>query len=156
MHYVLYLGSALVVLKFSNIPGIFLPIMNKSRQTFSSFISLFINDILIIWFIIEINNFIFLFYLTLLIKNKKIIFLYFFTQAIASFLILIPLIFNYTLIQNFYIINIIIIIGLLLKLGLPPFHFWFPIISIYIDWYIITILFSIQKIYAKFSLINEN
>jgi len=35
---------------------------------------------------------------------------------------------------------------LLLKLGLPPFHFWFPIISIYIDWYIITILFSIQKI----------
>jgi len=36
--------------------------------------------------IIEINNFIFLFYTTLFIKNKKVLFLYFFIQAIASFI----------------------------------------------------------------------
>jgi len=94
--------------------------------------------------------------LTLFIKNKKIIFLYFFTQAIASFLIIISIIFNYILIRNFSLINLIIIIGLLIKLGLPPFHFWFPIISIYIDWNIILILFSIQKIipFIIISLIN--
>jgi len=49
----------------------------------TSIISLFIN-IIILGFIIEINNFIFLFYLTLFIKNKKIFFLYFFIQVIAS------------------------------------------------------------------------
>jgi len=41
---------------------------------------------------LEINNLIFLFYLTLFIINKKGIFLYFFVQAIASLLLLIPLI----------------------------------------------------------------
>jgi len=99
-----------------------------------------------LWFIIEINNFIFLFYLTLFIKNKKIIFLYFFIQAVASFVLLIPSTLSYSI--NYYSssINQIIIISLLVKLGLPPLHFWLPIISIYIDWIIILILFSIQKI----------
>jgi len=43
----------------------------------------------------EFNNFIVLFYVTLSIKNKKIIFLHFFIQAIASFSLLIILIINY-------------------------------------------------------------
>jgi len=42
--------------------------------------------------------------------------------------------------------NIIIILRLILKLGLPPSYFWFAIISIYIDWIIILIFFSLQKI----------
>jgi glucan phosphoethanolaminetransferase (alkaline phosphatase superfamily) len=53
----------------------------------------------------EINNFIFLFYLTLFIKNNKIIFLYFFKlllKAIASFLLLIPLISIYIITFNLY------------------------------------------------------
>jgi hypothetical protein len=79
-----------------------------------------------IWFIIEINNFIFLFRLTLFIKNKKIIFLNFFIQAIASFLLLIPLTLSYSI--NYYSssINQIIIIRLLIKLGLPQS---FPVLS---------------------------
>jgi len=44
-------------------------------------------------------------------------------QAIASFLILIPFISTYILVQNYSLIYLIIIIGLLFKLGLPPFHF---------------------------------
>jgi NADH:ubiquinone oxidoreductase subunit 2 (subunit N) len=47
---------------------------------------------------------------------------------------------------NNSLIYIIIILRLILKLDLSPLHFWFPIISIYIDWTRRIILFSIQKI----------
>jgi len=61
---------------------------------------------------------------------------------------------------NYYssFINQIIILSLLIKLGIPPLHFWLPIISIYIDWIIILILFSIQKIipFIIISLIINN
>jgi len=89
----------------------------------------------------KVNNFIFLCYIILFIKNKKVIFLYFFIQTIPSFLLLIPLILTYT--TNFYLstINILIILRLVIKLN----------IYIYIYIYIYRLnynfyFFSIQKI----------
>jgi len=42
--------------------------------------------------------------------------------------------------------NILIIFSLILKLRIPPFHFWLPIISIYLPWNILFILLTLQKI----------
>lgn len=115
----------------------------------TSIISLIFNRTFTIWFLIEINNFLFLCLISISIKNKKIIFLYFFTQMAASLLFLFGLLWQLII---FYfnipllIPSIIIFISLILKLGAPPFHFWLPLLSIYLKWNMIFLLFFIQKI----------
>jgi len=63
-------------------------------------------------------------------------------SPIASFLLLIRLISIYLLTYNYFMIYTTIILKLILKLGLSFLHFWFPIISIYINWNIILIFYS--------------
>lgn len=52
-------------------------------------------------------------------------------------------------------INIIILISLILKLGIPPFHFWIILISKHLTWDSLSIILTIQKIipFYIFSLI---
>jgi len=107
--------------------------------------SLFLSDLLIIWFIIEINNFLFICLLNFYIKNKKITFFYFIIQIIASLIIIYSIIINNLFISN-NIFNFLIILSLILKLSIPPFHLWLPIISMHIPWNILFILLSLQKI----------
>lgn len=65
------------------------------------------------------------------------------------------------IINNFYLIsqNLLILnfyCSLIIKLGIPPFHFWIIISSIFISWEILFIFLSIQKItpFYIFSLIE--
>lgn len=98
----------------------------------------------------EINNFIFLCFIRIYLKNKKIIFLYFFTQARTSILILIGLIWNsigpLSLAPTFSFSSLIIFLRVRLKMGAPPLHFWLPPFCMYLDWDSILIFLTIQKI----------
>jgi len=93
----------------------------------------------------EINNFLFICLLNYYIQNKKINFFYFIIQIIASLIIIYSIIINNLILIN-NLFNFLIILSLILKLSLPPFHFWLPIISIYIPWNILFILLTLQKI----------
>lgn len=122
-------------------------------------ISLFTHDLLIIWFFIEINNFIFICFICLEIKLKKNIFLFYIIQVLSSLLLIFPLIIN-----NFFLINsynsliLNFYLALILKLGIPPFHLWIIYLSSFIPWKILLIFLTIQKIipFYIFSLIEIN
>lgn len=79
------------------------------------------------------------------IINKKSIFFYFFIQIISSSLLIISII-SLSLFNISYLINIFLIISIILKLNIPPFHFWIVIIINYLNWLLIILILSIQKI----------
>lgn len=111
-------------------------------------LSLTSRDIINLWFIIEINNFIFIFYLLISLKNKKIILLFFLIQVTTSFFIIISiLIYFLTTFNNSYLTHsTIFFYGLILKIGRAPLHFWVPLLSLHLNWLLITIFFTLQKI----------
>lgn len=122
-------------------------------------ISLFTHDLLIIWFFIEINNFIFICYICIEIKIKKNIFLFYIIQILTSLLLIFPLIINNFFLlnnQNISILNFYL--ALILKLGIPPFHLWIIYLSSFMPWKILFIFLTIQKIipFYIFSLIKIN
>nr|AWN56155.1 NADH dehydrogenase subunit 2 [Cardiocondyla obscurior] len=123
----------------------------------SSMLPLFSSDLLMIWFFMEINNFLFIFILCFSIKNKKMIFFYFFIQTIISFLIIYSLILN-NLFMYSNIYNFFIIMALLMKLSIPPFHLWLPVISKYMNWFSLFLLLTLIKIipFYMISLIKLN
>lgn len=110
-----------------------------------SFLPLFLNDLILIWFFVEISNLLFICIINIYIINKKSIFFYFFIQIIASFLIIFSFIINNIFIFNNFI-KLMIILSLCLKLSLPPFHLWLPIISLYTPWNILFLILTIQKL----------
>lgn len=74
---------------------------------------------------------------------------YFLAQALGSGLILlgsISLLTNPHLQWRTNFINLILFLGLLTKLGLPPCHFWFPTVISIISWPICIILTTWQKL----------
>lgn len=121
-------------------------------------IPIFSYDLLLIWFFLEINNFLFICFLCIEIKIKKNIFLFYIIQIIASLLLFLPLIINNLFIinQNIFLLNFYL--ALILKLGIPPFHIWIIYISSFIPWKILFTFLSIQKIIPFYitSLIENN
>uniref|UniRef100_UPI0030014BE2 NADH dehydrogenase subunit 2 n=1 Tax=Mycetophylax simplex TaxID=341688 RepID=UPI0030014BE2 len=112
-----------------------------------TYLSLFLNDLLIIWFYIEIINFLFTFILNISMNNKKMIFLHIIIQILSSFLMIYSIILNNLfLCYNNYYIYFNLIIALLIKLSIPPFHFWLPLISSYLPCNILFIMITLQKI----------
>lgn len=111
-----------------------------------SILSIFLNDFFIIWFFIEINNFIFICLICFKISKKKIIFFYFIIQTIASLFLIFSLLYRSFFFLQFNYSKIIFILSLRLKLGIPPFHLWMPLISLFINWEILFFFLSIQKI----------
>nr|YP_009735167.1 NADH dehydrogenase subunit 2 [Acropyga panamensis]QBG38665.1 NADH dehydrogenase subunit 2 [Acropyga panamensis] len=111
-----------------------------------SFMPLFIQNLLMIWFMMEINNFLFICYLCFKFNNKKLIFMYYIIQIIASLFMIFSLIFNnfFMINMNFLLINFYL--SMMIKLGIPPFHLWMPMMSHHMNWNIIFIFLSIQKI----------
>nr|YP_009115394.1 NADH dehydrogenase subunit 2 [Myrmica scabrinodis]CEF49553.1 NADH dehydrogenase subunit 2 [Myrmica scabrinodis] len=122
-----------------------------------SLLSLFLNDLILIWFFIEISNFLFICLMNNYMLNKKSIFFYFFIQIMASFLMIFSFIINNIFIYNNYI-KLMIMFSLLLKLSIPPFHLWLPVLSIYTPWNILLLILTIQKItpFYIWSLIKIN
>nr|YP_009272414.1 NADH dehydrogenase subunit 2 [Polyrhachis dives]AMJ17065.1 NADH dehydrogenase subunit 2 [Polyrhachis dives] len=106
--------------------------------------SIFLNDLLIIWFFMEINNFMFICLLSYELFNKKIIFMYFIIQSISSLVLLLSLILNIFL-PMFNYITFLLILTLNFKLGVPPFHLWMHLISMFMNWKTLFFLLSVQK-----------
>jgi len=80
---------------------------------------------------------------------------YFLPQAIASLIIIMYATIDLVL-ANYMFINftpILLIAALLIKLGLPPFYFWFPQIISKLNWVMCMLLISWQKL-APFFLIT--
>nr|YP_010461826.1 NADH dehydrogenase subunit 2 [Tapinoma ibericum]UUF93592.1 NADH dehydrogenase subunit 2 [Tapinoma ibericum] len=118
--------------------------------------SMFTNDLMNIWLIMEINNFLFISYFSFSIKNKKMIFFYYIIQIIPSMILILSISLNNMNLLNKNILNILIYLSLMIKLGVPPFHFWMPLISIYFNWNELFFLITFQKIipFYMLSMIN--
>lgn len=110
----------------------------------SALITLTLTNIIIIWFIIEINNFIFITLILIKINNKKLIFLYFVIQILASFIFIFSLISN--LIISKELNNILLTLALIIKLGVPPFHLWMIAIVKSINWILLFLALTLQKL----------
>lgn len=103
----------------------------------------------------EIINFLFICLINLSINKKKLIFFYFLIQILPSFLIIFRIIIN-NIIFTYNFINLLIILSIIIKLRIPPFHFWLPLISISMPWYTLFFLLTTQKItpFYLLSLLN--
>lgn len=71
-------------------------------------------------------------------SEMKVAFYYFFVQVMGSLLFLCGCI-----LRDWFIIGCI---GLLIKLGIPPFHQWVPILISRLDWFCIGLVRTIQKL----------
>nr|YP_010282317.1 NADH dehydrogenase subunit 2 [Camponotus japonicus]UHM24980.1 NADH dehydrogenase subunit 2 [Camponotus japonicus] len=112
---------------------------------FSS-LSIFLNDLFMIWFFMEINNFMFICLMCFKIYKKKIIFFYFIIQTMASLLLIFSLLYSSFFFLQFNYSKMMLILSLSLKLGIPPFHLWMPLISMFLNWEVLFFFLSIQKI----------
>nr|YP_010596860.1 NADH dehydrogenase subunit 2 [Formica candida]WAK85248.1 NADH dehydrogenase subunit 2 [Formica candida]WLN31356.1 NADH dehydrogenase subunit 2 [Formica candida] len=123
-----------------------------------AFIPLFFYDLFMMWFFMEINNFLFICYLCMKLTNKKIIFMYYIIQVIASLMLIFSLITNTFFFYNNSFFNLNFLISMMLKLGIPPFHLWMPLISLFMSWDTLFILLTIQKIipFYMLSIIEVN
>nr|YP_009905712.1 NADH dehydrogenase subunit 2 [Aphaenogaster famelica]QGW36315.1 NADH dehydrogenase subunit 2 [Aphaenogaster famelica] len=110
-----------------------------------SFISLFTSDLMTLWFFLEINNFLFISMAQIQTKKKKMIFMYFIIQVIASFIMIFTIIMNNFFFFNNYL-SLLFFLSLLFKLGIPPFHSWLPLIAPFLSWNILLIMLTIQKL----------
>ena len=114
-----------------------------------------------VWFSIELNILIFI---PILLFNNNIIEIegsikYLITQSIASSILLISSIIIWNIILNTYLLNYILLISLLIKLGSFPAYFWFPSVISSIRWINCIILSTWQKlipIFLLFSIVNVN
>nr|AWN56325.1 NADH dehydrogenase subunit 2 [Pheidole flavens] len=107
--------------------------------------SLFFSDFILIWLILEISNFLFICAMNFSMNNKKMIFFYFMIQIMASFIMMLSFIFNHVF-SSSNLILYILITALMLKLSIPPFHLWLPMISKFLPWKMLLILLTLQKI----------
>nr|DAC76922.1 TPA_asm: NADH dehydrogenase subunit 2 [Pseudomyrmex concolor] len=121
-----------------------------------SVIPMMMSNMILIWFIMEISNFMFISFMITSMKQKKMIFMYFLVQITASFMLMFPLIVNYL---SFHIHEqIILFLSLFMKTGVPPLHLWMPVISKFMPWLCIFFMLTTQKLSPMilFFLININ
>nr|YP_010872927.1 NADH dehydrogenase subunit 2 [Pheidole fervida]WGV34113.1 NADH dehydrogenase subunit 2 [Pheidole fervida] len=111
-----------------------------------SLMSLFFTDLILIWLILEITNFLFICAMNTSMNNKKMIFFYFMIQIMASFIIMFSIIINTIISNNNNIITLLLIAALMMKLSIPPLHLWLPLISKFLPWNVLLILLTLQKI----------
>nr|CCI69303.1 NADH dehydrogenase subunit 2 [Metacrangonyx samanensis] len=110
------------------------------------------NSWFLIWFFIEMNLLCFI-PLILLKKSKYSVessLKYFFVQVLGSILILLGILFMY---MNLNLYDYLFISGLSIKLALAPFHQWMINIVEGLDWFLVGLLFTLQKV-GPFILLN--
>nr|AGJ89723.1 NADH dehydrogenase subunit 2 [Diurodrilus subterraneus] len=120
-------------------------------------ISSFASSWLLVWVGLELNSLVFIPIMMSSFSHSETeaSIKYFLAQALASSLILFSLIYSY-----FNALpaapNICLILGLLTKLGLPPFYTWYPNIASLMSWLKFLMLSSWQKIPPLFLLISSS
>nr|APX39461.1 NADH dehydrogenase subunit 2 [Phyllotreta variipennis] len=70
---------------------------------------------------------------------------YFITQAMASIILLFAIIYSFNFINLMNLSMNLLNLSLLIKLGAAPFHFWFPEVSVGLNWFNNFILMTVQK-----------
>jgi len=114
---------------------------------FGTLLSISSNNILTIWIGLEINL---LAFIPLMIySNNQIsatnLIKYYLIQSITSFLILFTFIVD-TVRSSIIRWDLIVTSALLVKMGIPPYHFWLPAIIRSLSWVNCLILSTVQKI----------
>nr|YP_009433283.1 NADH dehydrogenase subunit 2 [Cnizocoris sinensis]AGO28052.1 NADH dehydrogenase subunit 2 [Cnizocoris sinensis] len=132
--------------------------INSSKLLF--FMMLIISTLMIVssdnllgmWMGLEINM---ISFIPILSKNKNVMasescMIYFLTQSMGSILLISMILINSLIMVSPSLVNelikIIMIMSLMVKLGAPPFHFWFPSILEKMSWNESFILMTWQKI----------
>nr|QYF07820.1 NADH dehydrogenase subunit 2 [Brachyponera chinensis] len=123
---------------------IFNNFMILSLMFMINFLSLSLTDMFMIWFFMEISNFLFISFMLLNLNNKKMIFFYFLMQFISSSILIISITSNFLIYSNLF--KLLTSMTLIFKLGIPPFHLWLLIMINYMNWSSMIIVLSIQKI----------
>nr|DAC76857.1 TPA_asm: NADH dehydrogenase subunit 2 [Pseudomyrmex veneficus] len=124
--------------------NLFSSIIIMPTMILSSIAPITMTNLLSIWFIMEITNFMFIVYMMFNMKQKKMIFLYFIVQVMASFIMLFSFIVN-PMILNLDL-QMMIFTALFMKTGIPPFHLWMPLASKFMPWMAIFFMLTLQKI----------
>jgi len=112
-----------------------------------SIIALSRTNWLFLWIAIEINILRFIPIITSSKSNQETeaTIKYFIAQALGSRIILITRLAQWST-HSFQLSNIILISAIILKLGMAPFHFWFPPVMTSLSWISCTILATWQKL----------
>nr|QKY63779.1 NADH dehydrogenase subunit 2 [Dipetalogaster maximus] len=104
------------------------------------------------WMGLEMNliSFIPLLYKSKNMASSESCMIYFLIQSLGSMLMLISVLLNSSImispIMGEEFINMALMLSMMIKLGVPPFHFWFPEILEKMSWVNCTILMTWQKI----------
>nr|YP_010890843.1 NADH dehydrogenase subunit 2 [Ceriagrion auranticum]WJK72280.1 NADH dehydrogenase subunit 2 [Ceriagrion auranticum] len=128
--------------------------MNLSSLLFSStlimgtLITISAKSWIIMWIGLEINL---LSFIPMMNKNKtpfesESSIKYFMTQAMASMLLLMTIIITEMMTMNSEWISMLMLSALFIKMGAPPFHFWFPAVMQGLSWMNCMLLMTWQKI----------
>nr|YP_009747393.1 NADH dehydrogenase subunit 2 [Aphrodita australis]QII43124.1 NADH dehydrogenase subunit 2 [Aphrodita australis] len=122
-----------------------------STLILGSFMSLSANHWLFIWMGLELNllSFIPLICSTTHTQESEAAVKYFLAQAFGSGLLLLGSINMYwtpQLLMNSQPLSWFLLMGLLVKLGMPPCHFWFPLVTASLSWPMVLVLLTWQKI----------
>nr|QYF09652.1 NADH dehydrogenase subunit 2 [Ptilocnemus lemur] len=125
---------------------------------FSTILIISSDNLLSMWMGLEINmiSFIPILHKTKNSTTSESCMIYFLTQSMGSILFIMMILINSMIMVFPAMINeinmIIMLISMSIKLGIPPFHFWFPIILEKMNWTECFILMSWQKIGPLFIL----
>lgn len=117
----------------------------------SPFILLVVNSWIIIWLILEISSMSFVIFIVVRSSKNKNDWgiIYFLIQVLGSVFLLYSFMYNeitFFVIKYFNICLFLIIVSVLLKLGIFPFHFWLIKLTLLINFKEIYLLLIIQKL----------
>nr|UPL66011.1 NADH dehydrogenase subunit 2 [Myrmedobia distinguenda] len=107
------------------------------------------------WMGLEINMMMFI-PLMFMTKNKystEAMMIYFLTQTMASVIFIVGVMLSFICLYNSIKYNSLMMISMFIKLGMPPFHFWFPKIMKMIQWNECMIMMTWQKL-APLTVLN--
>nr|YP_010139424.1 NADH dehydrogenase subunit 2 [Tetraclita kuroshioensis]QQK55090.1 NADH dehydrogenase subunit 2 [Tetraclita kuroshioensis] len=129
----------------------FPPVIYMFFLVLGTFISVSSSSLFGMWMGLEINLMSFIPLIINLESNKKsseAAIKYFLVQAIASSLVIFSSMFFFIFSGNIFVLspNIIITLALCTKLGMAPFHFWFPEVLEGMNWINSLLLLTWQKI----------
>nr|YP_010222602.1 NADH dehydrogenase subunit 2 [Pentatoma metallifera]UCC46065.1 NADH dehydrogenase subunit 2 [Pentatoma metallifera] len=139
--------------------------MKKSSLLFtliliiSALITVSSNNWVSMWMGLELNM---MSFIPLILNNSnksssEAAMIYFLVQSMSSMLLLMMVLINmHNYMLNLNIINMIINISLLIKLGAAPFHMWMPKIMSKMEWMKCSILMTWQKIAPLMMISNMN
>nr|UVV36462.1 NADH dehydrogenase subunit 2 [Tettigometridae sp.] len=111
----------------------------------STMIMISSNNLLFSWISMEINTISFILILTKSKKSSDQPMKYFIIQSLSSSMMLISLFLN-SLIETPFNFSIVMMVSMLMKLGMMPFHLWFPNMMKFSNWETCFMLMTIQKI----------